>query len=161
MGLLVISDYARDSSGLRGAHILSLRVSVLIYSRGSNGDRACQLLSRHRLTRHVLRRSAFSLRAVYGCCLRDFCGGDLLVIYYYWRNLERFFDKRPIFCDVYWGKLDFLPPAFLRAPRYTAAVLWLPRLHSNLKRCKEIRKIDEYHWCDSVFMVDVRSHHHQ
>ena len=157
----MIGDYARDPFGLGGSYILSLGLSVLIYSRGSDGDRARQFLPRHRLTRHILRRGAFPLRAVHGRRLRYFCGGNFLMIYYYWRDLKRFFDKRPIFCNVYWGKLDLLSTAFLRPPRYTASVLRLPRLHSNLKRCKEIRKADEHHWGHSVFMDDVGSHHHQ
>lgn len=112
---------------MRDPIIMGLGLYFLIHSRWPNRNCPCQLLFRHRPTRHVLCSSPLPLCSVYRscicyrCCLRPLIPSILRL------HPAQYLNKNSLWNHVRWCKLNLLPATFPWFSRNTSTILRLPR----------------------------------
>lgn len=118
---------------MRPPNTLSPRVYLPIYHRGANRDCSCELLPRHRPTRHILRSCPLPLCPIHRRCLRHSGRIYPLIPPSHRIHLTPNMSKSPLRGNIYRSEPDILPTALPRSSRNAPTILRLPRRLHTMK----------------------------
>lgn len=124
---------------MRHPPTVSSRVHLPVYSGWLNRYCPCQFLSRHRPSRHLLRRSPLPLRSFDRSSICNCCCLRTLIPIIYRVHPAQYMNQSPLWCHVRRGKPHLFPTTLPWPSWHASSILRLPRRlhpmkHSVLNR---------------------------
>lgn len=138
---------------------LSPRLYFPIHSGRLNGNCLSQLVPRYRTSRHLLRRSTFSLCVIDRSCIRHYRGLRTLIPTFHRLHTTWHLIQNPLRRNICRRQLNILPPTLPRPRRNAPPILRLPRRIRPVKHRLLNRLTNLISCCDYIpihFMRSIR-----
>ena len=104
-----------------------------VYCRRPDRDCTSQLVTRHRTSWYILRRSPLPLRPVHRSCIRHYRRLRPLIPTIHGLHTRLNLSKNPLPHHIRGSQYDLLPPTLFRPVWNTSSILRLPRRLYNMK----------------------------